>query len=49
MVVYIDYSSSVVGHTYEIWQAYLQRAYASSMKCMYISSCGDIADCSEFI
>ena len=47
--MYVEYSSSAVGHIYAMWQAYLSGAYVSNAKCMFTSACGDIVDCTEFI
>ena len=49
LALYIDHSSSAVKHTCALWQAYLVRAYASNMKCMYTNIPGKIVDCSDFI
>ena len=46
---YVDYSSSAMGHTYAMWQSYLFRAYASTVKYVYTSASGHTVGCSEFI
>ena len=47
--LYVDYSSSDMGHIHTVWQAYLFRLYANNVKCVYTSIPGHIVDCSEFI
>ena len=47
--LHVDYITGAVEHAYTMWQAYMFRAYANNVKCMYISACGHIVDCIEFI
>ena len=47
--LYVDYSSSTMGHICTLWQAEFFRVYANNMKCMYASTCYHIVDCSELI
>ena len=46
--LHVEYSINVVGHIYEMWQAYLFRAYKNNVECMYSSALGCTVDCSEF-
>ena len=47
--LYVDYSSSVVGHICAVWQEYLFRGVSNDVKCMCVSVPSHIADCSELI
>ena len=42
--LYVDYSCNALGYICAISQAYLFRAYANNMKCMYMSVSGHIVD-----
>ena len=47
--LHVEFNSSAVRHTYTCSRHICSETYASNVKWMYTSICGDIVDSSEFI